>query len=180
MRVDLREYLEKPFIEKPGIDDQDGVPVLERDWALAPQRHFGTVDAIDPDQMFGVGRTQGAFEARHQSLVGRQRSEGVGRTAPRLVEHDALAIGQDQLERAPTLAHGLHLLPDGSCEMRDETGQQVREQRGAYPILHGHRREMIVAEPAPPSSGSSRRWVPAAAAAYLDARIAPVAAQHLR
>jgi hypothetical protein len=145
MRIDLREYLEKSFVEKPGIDDQDGVPVLERDWALAPQRHGGTVDAIDPDQMFGVGRTQGAFEARHEFLVWRQRSECVGRTALRLVEHDALAIGQDQLERAPTLAHGLHLLPDGPCEMRDETGQQVREQRGACPILHGHRREVIVA-----------------------------------
>ena len=105
--------------------------VLECDGSLAPQRHVGTVDAIDPDQMFRVGRTQGAFEARHELVVERQRSEGVGRTALRLVEHVALAIGQDHLERASTLAHGLHLLPDGPREMGDETGQQAREQRGS-------------------------------------------------
>ena len=147
VRVDLLERLEKSFVEKPGIDDQDGVPVLECDGALAPQRHFGTVDAIDPDQVFRVGRTQGAFEARHELLVERQRSECVGRTALRLVEHVALAIGQDDLERASALAHGLHLLSDGPCEMRDETGQQARKKRGACPILHGsHRREVIVAD----------------------------------
>ena len=105
-------------------------PSFECDGALAPQRHFGTVDAIDPDQVFRVGRTQGAFEARHEFLVERQRSECVGRTALRLVEHVALAIGQDDLERASALAHGLHLLSDGPREMRDETGQQAREKRG--------------------------------------------------
>lgn len=115
MRVDLLERLEKSFVEKPGIDDQDAVPVLECDGVLAPQRHLGTVDALDPDQLFRIARTQGAFEARHELLVDRQRSERVGRTTLRLVEHVALAIGQDNLERASALAHGLHFLSDGPC-----------------------------------------------------------------
>jgi len=60
MNVDLLERLEQPLVEKPGIDDQDRVTVLECDGALAPERDLRAVEAIDPDQVFRAGRPQGA------------------------------------------------------------------------------------------------------------------------
>src|SRR4051812_30187089 len=60
---------EKLFVKKPGVDDERSLSVSNFNRTLAPESDRRLFDPLDPDQIFGLQRTQRAFDAGHEFLV---------------------------------------------------------------------------------------------------------------